>query len=1662
MAFNIGSPVKERSKIFENYNEQQGPKNTRSLSRISSSQANTISLKKSPPLKQLDLSVRNAQDKENRSFAVNSGLGSKIFNSPFLQSEKNSKPVLKVNNETAKTPIRKQNDSTKKNLASTQSPPKTISKPKEKLFAVNTTPNVERKLTVANVSNDNKKYFEFLCRVGEAKRWIEEVIKEELPDELELATGNAMRDGYFLAKLTQIIKPDLVSNIIPPGRLQFKHTQNINAFFALTDQVGVPDLFRFELTDLYEKKDLPKVFETLHALASILNARYSGQVPEILNLSGTLEFSEETLRMCKRRLPNVRNFRSFKSEGASFALNTMTNNNEGLIKDWTLKKAEATPEPNTQDDISSNYDRELNSPQISETQLSTPTNPTDEDTIVVAPKYELPMLDSSNIPELKKSTTFSKEDAPTTPEKQTAQAIYPSLRYTSPSYLKEPHMESRTASMLFSDPFLRTTNTNLNYNTHINRFSYYSPGISRRIAYGTELPYSPEHDYGGLTQYGYSYITPSYSPTRRQRMTESSFLDTLIKMQAYARGSNLRFELFIKRRKIDLFVPEIEGFIAIARGHLIRCRELGKIQPKPTIDVEALDIFRAIIIGNLYRNKVDSLRIKCLRNENFIRAFQNIAKAVLSRTRCKSRLSDVTYCEENIINLQSHIKGLLLRRLLLPRDSERFITCIQSITRGFIIRRRLNEQAQSLSASILQFQLQTRGVLVRMALKSQVELLNERSSTIVCLQGLCRSLILRRKYHCIVHYTADTEVILKRYQAKIRGNLKRQNLNSLQLLLLEAIPSIDKLVGLLKGYVLRSNMKLIQRPSGNIRQIILIQAKLKGILTRFAIELVDGVIERNFITIFQGKIRGAMLRSELRSNVNYYRRNLYAAIKLQSAIRAYQQHMAFNELKTSNSPGLWSVRKFVHLLNDREINDEISVLQLKKNSVNEYNKAILRLQSKVLKLAVKWKLLEKRGIDASNFMSEAGLKNLQKYFTKIAPSSVIERNSLYSQICYLLQVSPKYWKIMFKLEHKLCITHMPKLFSRNYGLIPYRENMLFINMIAELMNDDINQSSKDVFVTSGYRSSAWGTLLSEYLQIHKNAELNSLFSKSLVTFNNIKVDFESDPANIYQQLHPSKSPLASHLAIANPETRAKYVENMMNIWSVTESVRMALTNLKDEIPLEIRYLCTLAYRAISRKSSDEYDALRAVSKVLVEHVIIEFFYKRSNFGFEDKVRNMDDKTKIICDTLSTIFSLKDFTGFYEPLNSYVRDIRPEIIDLLRSMPISTDLGKEFRALLYKDIAAKEGPSLAIRQKYLDLIIGMFITHSSYLPQGDPIISLLKQMKRVMESSSSGNNDVLSLELEPAAYQFPLADIKSTEAYNKAKRGVCYLMQVEDVDTSITDLLTSEVYPEDDRTFLVLQRKYRKIRNDMHKNFPGINNYVAFKKHVIQLILELTQEGSINSSNNYQSLLADISNSIRRRNEPEITDEEDLSSLKSVCDILHQKREYLSLLATAVDIATTRTLKRIQKANSYTNYVNKGSGFSKLFKDACMKIPCNRSLSSSDTSHRWSFKQLRANGVLSRVDSAGHEFEASISGSSIDRLPDCGIKISTTNGENFQLTITNSRNRKFYYQEVVKFNDLLNKEAEDCNAELNVHNFITLRVSRLIDLLCGVYLRQTKV
>ncbi|KAI9624028.1 hypothetical protein H4Q26_017039 [Puccinia striiformis f. sp. tritici PST-130] len=123
--------------------------------------------------------------------------------------------------------------------------------------------------------------YEYLCHVGEAKDWLEIVLEmnaidgaipaaspslTQPPSSPQLPTST---DPIATHQLHNYLGREHVPRIFIHPKLQYRHSDNINYFFQFLRFVRLPELFIFELVDLYNAKNLPKVIYCIHVLSKI-------------------------------------------------------------------------------------------------------------------------------------------------------------------------------------------------------------------------------------------------------------------------------------------------------------------------------------------------------------------------------------------------------------------------------------------------------------------------------------------------------------------------------------------------------------------------------------------------------------------------------------------------------------------------------------------------------------------------------------------------------------------------------------------------------------------------------------------------------------------------------------------------------------------------------------------------------------------------------------------------------------------------------------------------------------------------------------------------------------------------------------------------------------------------------------------------------------------------------------------------------------------------------------------------------------------------------------------------------------------------------------------------------------------------------------------------
>ncbi|CAI4786666.1 BAH_G0052420.mRNA.1.CDS.1 [Saccharomyces cerevisiae] len=1399
---------------------------------------------------------------------------------------------------------------------------------------------------LSNYSKIELRYYEFLCRVSEVKIWIEAVIEEALPSEIELCVGDSLRNGVFLAKLTQRINPDLTTVIFPAGdKLQFKHTQNINAFFGLVEHVGVPDSFRFELQDLYNKKNIPQVFETLHILISMINKKWPGKTPALTNVSGQISFTKEEIAACKKTWPRIRDFKSLGTN-----INTTPASPEepkekrsGLIKDFN--------------------------------KFERPNIPVEE--ILVTPRKNITDANCSD---------FSNTPSPynEVPKMSNLDVVVEKRKFTP----IEPSLLGPTPSLEYSP----IKNKSL---------SYYSPTISKYLTYDTEFytrrSRAREEDLNYYQTFKYS---PShYSPMRRERMTEEQFLEKVVQLQNICRGVNTRFNLYIQKRLLNLFEQDIVRFQACLRGNKFRVLSSMYLPiRRAKIDVPHVEAVQSRIKGSRIRYKYDKLKFTLSRFSCTVELLQAYCRSKLLKTTVNTKLNDIEISHYPLTKLQSYIRASYVRKKVMSLNTK------------------LNDERES----IMKISAIIRGNVVRCSEDAILSAVHDvHKENISKLQSLIRGIFTRS---CL---------------ASIIYSLGKENCNIIQL------------SACIRGNAVRHKVQSLFAPENNLSETVHdLQGLVRGILVRYTLDLVDDIVEYNNLALFQAFSRGALVRESLDQKSSFYKRNVRSVIMIQSWIRKSLQRSAYLELLDCPNPSLWAVKKFVHLLNGTATIEEVQ---------NQLESCQASLDSENMK---KERLLKsiRQQLNINGVLDKFGLLKDKDHELGISDSTIPKsKYQKYEKLFYMLQVDPSYWKLLYLKEPEFVAKNVYMTFGTVNQRMNDRERSYFTRFVCEMLQNAINEApSIESFLDN--RSQFWQTILQDFLR-RESPEFFSIIVPVLDYLSDPVVDFESDPYKIYQEIHGFSSP--QHCSpVDDASTKNKFIDNLRCLWHAIEMVAEIYTRKVHTIPVEIRYLCTKIFCYAADKNIEEIDSLRAISSILVNVFVSEYLVNREYYGYKDSnVQKNNQKIDILMKSLATVFEIKIFDGFLDPLNQYANEIKPHIKDVLYNVLVDPEYEQEGDRLIYLDMVSPSPKLELLTEKVLE-ISGKFEEYLNEFPEADILHDILEKN---LDNSSFPRSGRVTLELDASAYRFLVSDDKMRKIYDQVKRAFVYMMQIEDVDTNLYDLSISTILPQDEPNFANFLEQNPKIRDDPMIQKLKPLKYFTLKNVTLKKIHELESTGTFCSSDNkLQNFLNDIANTIKNPNyaidyvtqEIYITKE----TLTKISEMNHSLDIELSRLKKHVD----HTIKDFQKAKDFSPVHKSKFG---NFKNAVKKVQGRERSELQGMKFKWNTKQLYERGVLKTIRGEKlAELTVKVFGSSGPKFPDIIFKISTSDGSRFGIQMIDKRKGpdKRYSDDVdsFSFKDLIKTQVEPKIETWKLfHSNVVVNNSQLLHLIVSFFYKR---
>lgn len=594
--------------------------------------------------------------------------------------------------------------------------------------------------------------YEYLCHIGEAKEWIEDVLQRQIPPIIQLE--EALRDGVTLAEIVESLYPERRIRIFRSPKLQFRHSDNIATFFRLLAEVELPDLFRFELIDLYEKKNIPKVIYCIHALSWLLFRKGILDF-RIGNLVGQLQFEHHELEATQKGLDKAGiSMPSFGNMGADFGV-----------------EPEPEPEPEPVESEEDRIDRELGENEMTIVDLQAQIR---------------------------------------------AGAVRMRLGETMQQLWDSEEMVVELQSLIRGDFARQISEYRLNMRKFAINLQSGARGFLVRQRQLSKESFWKTHEGDILKLQNLIRAKKARSEVQNTRSELRQSSNDVQELQANIRGFLSRRRLATQKQETKTVAGPVKDLQAAIRGMMLRKAvaddhevlwneessisaiqafsramlartKLAKQQKALEASTPIWRALQAVGRGNILRAQVKLTKQELHSYSPQFAQIQALVRAAACRKEFSSTLSALESEQPSILELQSRIRSMILRQKVADDHEILFsqtqqITQLQAIVRAGLQRQQVGNVLDELAthtAAIIQLQALSRAVLVRNDIGTLLSELEDEEESIVELQAAAKAMIVRAKFAEKQRFFKQNMEKVVKIQSFIRGRLQGEAYKSL-------------------------------------------------------------------------------------------------------------------------------------------------------------------------------------------------------------------------------------------------------------------------------------------------------------------------------------------------------------------------------------------------------------------------------------------------------------------------------------------------------------------------------------------------------------------------------------------------------------------------------------------------------------------------------------------------------------------------------------------------------------------------------------------------------------------------------------------------------------------------------------------------------------------
>ncbi|EOD47387.1 putative ras gtpase activating protein [Neofusicoccum parvum UCRNP2] len=908
--------------------------------------------------------------------------------------------------------------------------------------------------------------------------------------------------------------------------------------------------------------------------------------------------------------------------------------------------------------------------------------------------------------------------------------------------------------------------------------------------------------------------------------------------------------------------------------------------------------------------------------------------------------------------LQAAIRGALMRKRIDDQfadaqEAEVGIQAFQSAIRGALLRKKVDDEwtaTQEAGNQIEILQALTRGMMIRQAQRAEQNNLRQHEGLFTMLQGAIRGATARAQTSQLVDDLSKQEENVLELQSAIRGNLLRKKYQADLKALRAATSSITDFQSAVRGFAIRRDTYDILCALGETEeQIVEVQSFARAMLSRAKIGnlLMALEPEEEAICELQSLARGKLVRSRFAEKKRFYKQNMEKVIKIQSFVRGRQQGEAYKSLTSGKNPPVSTVKNFVHLLNDSDIDfdEEIEFERLRKTVVQHIRQNEMAEQY-IDQLDIKIALLVKNKITLDevvkhqrHFGGHVGSLLNNKELASKDPFDLraLNKNSRkklehYQELFFILQTQPQYLARLFKKIREQGIAEKDSkrvelLIMGVFGFAQKRrEEYYLLKLIARSIKEEIAIcGSIQDYLRGNY---FWSKVLGNYVRTPRDRKflrdlLGPLIKENIME--NEALDLESDPLQIYRSAINNEElrtgqrsrripDVPREEAIRDPETREMFIRHLQDLRDIADQFFACMEDLLHKMPYGMRFVAQQQFECLCAKFPHEEQQyiLQIVGHWLWKTYIQPALVQPETWGVIDRglsplqKRNLGEVSKVV----GQVAVGRHFGGdnvYLQPLNSYITEAIARLEEIWTNLITIRPAETQFDIDEFNDLYNTQKPTLYIK---LSDIFAIHQLVASDLPsiciaQDDiPLRELLRELgsaKGNEHELSSVNATEISLTLNPKFHEVEELDAPIKALYMETKRLVLYLIRIQ-TGADLLSIMVKPITEEDEDRWAALiheelgpqNARKRSAYTDTASPLIDIASltYSELKRTALENILTLERAGRTSRHNKYQDLLNEIAIDIRTKHRRRIQRTREMDNVKATLAALDSKSEWL--------------------------------------------------------------------------------------------------------------------------------------------------------------------------